>query len=457
MDPDPALERAFELASSYLAGVRSRPVWWRLSYEQMVERLRGPLQRESLPAEQVVAELADWADPGLAATGSGRYFGFVVGGAQPAALGADWLALAWDQNAGLLNLAPAASAAETVAAGWILELLDLPREAAVGFTTGATVSGFVCLGAARHRVLARAGHDVEARGLSGGPPVRILAGADRHSSIDLAVRYLGLGTDNVELVDTDEHGRIDVQNLRRRLSNGSGPTIVCLQAGEVHTGAFDPFAPAISAAREAGAWVHVDGAFGLWARAGNRARTLTEGVDAADSWSTDAHKTLNVPYDSGLAIVRDADAMVAAFGVHGDYLMSGSTSDPHDKTPEMSRRARGFAVWAALRAMGTDGVAALPDRLHGRAVRMAEGIRRIEGARVHNEVVFTQVMASFGDDDQTEEVGRRLLADGTAAITPATWRGRKVQRISLSNWSTTEADVDATVEALSRISAEIRA
>lgn len=452
---DPALERSFELARSYLAGVADRPVWWRSSYDDLVQRLRGPLQNDPVPPEQVVEELADWADPGLAATGSGRYYGFVVGGAHPAALAADWLTLAWDQNAGLLNLAPAAAAAESVAAEWILDLLDLPRVATVGFTTGATVAGFVCLGAARHQVLAKAGHDVERQGLASAPRVRILAGADRHTSIDLAVRYLGLGSDNLEPVDTDDAGRIDVDDLRRRLSREPGPTIVCLQAGEVHTGAFDHFGPAIDAAHTAGAWVHVDGAFGLWARAGTQTRSLTEDVDRADSWSTDAHKTLNVPYDSGLAIVRDGTVLGAAFGVEGDYLMPGSTSDPHGKVPEMSRRARGFAIWAVLRALGAHGVAALPDRLHRRAVRMADGIRAIDGARVRNDVVFTQVMASFGDDEQTDEVGRRLLAEGTAAITPATWRGRRVQRISLSNWSTTEADVDATVAALARITAEV--
>lgn len=450
------LEQAVTSAQTYLKSLPTRPVWPRATYDEMVDRLRAPLQTEPLPAETVVAELAGWAEPGLNATGSGRFYGFVVGGAQPAALAADWLTSAWDQNAGLLSLAPAAAAAETVAAEWLLELLDLPRTSSVGFVTGATTANFTCLAAARYDVLARAGYDVERLGLSGCPPVRVLVGADRHHSVDLAVRYLGLGSDAVHEVAADDRGRINLEDLERRLQGGSGPTIVCLQAGEVHTGAFDEFGAAVEVAHATGAWVHVDGAFGLWARAGETTRWLTSGVELADSWCTDCHKTLNVPYDSGLAIVRDPAAHHAAFSVRADYLVTGAAAEPVDTVPEMSRRARGFAVWAALRAAGSRGVTDLVDRLHARAVQMAEGIAQIEGAEVVGDVEFTQLMVSLGDPDVTVEVGRRLLAEGTAAVTPATWRGRPVQRISLSNWSTTEDDVRRTVEAFRELAAAVR-
>lgn len=450
------LEQAVASAQAYLQSVATRPVWPRATYEQMVDGLRTPLQVEPLPADKVVAELAEWAEPGLTATGSGRFYGFVVGGAQPAALAADWLTSTWDQNAGLLSLAPAAAAAETVAAEWLLELLDLPRASSVGFVTGATTANLTCLAAARHAVLDRAGYDVERLGLVGCPPVRVLVGADRHDSVDLAVRYLGLGSDAVQEVASDGRGRIDLDDLDAQLRHGSGPTIVCLQAGEVHTGAFDAFGPAVRLAHEAGAWVHVDGAFGLWARAGESTRWLTADIDLADSWCTDCHKTLNVPYDSGLAVVRDPAAHHAAFSVRADYLVTGATVEPVDTVPEMSRRARGFAVWAALRANGSRGVSDLVDRLHTRALQMADGLAQVKGVEVIGDVEFTQLMVSFGDPDRTVEVGRRLLADGTAAVTPAIWRGSPVQRVSISNWSTSEDDVRRTVAAFEDVVTAIR-
>lgn len=452
MDPfEESLTRAGADARAYLASLGTRPVWARTTYDDLVDGLRMPLQAEPMPAEKVVTELVEWAEPGLTATGSGRFYGFVIGGAQPAALAADWLTSTWDQNAGLRSLSPAASAAETIAAEWLLDLLGLPGEASVGFVTGAMMANYSCLAAARHAVLAARGWDVAAAGLAGGPAVRVLVGADRHDTVDLAVRYLGLGTDNLEVVASDDQGRISVDDLRRRLEAGTGPAIVCLQAGEVHTGAFDDFAEAIAVAHAVGAWVHVDGAFGLWAQAGSTTRHLAAGLEDADSWSTDCHKTLNVPYDNGLAIVRRRDAHLAAFGARADYLVTGVDAEPFDTVPELSRRARGFPVWAALRASGRQGVSDLVDRLHARAVQMAEGIGTIDGAEVVNDVVFTQVMARFHDDTTTAEVGRRLLADGTAVVTPATWRGQMVQRISISNWSTTEDDVRRTVKALRAI------
>src|SRR5690606_1207705 len=352
----------------------------------------------------VVADLANLADPGLTATPGPRFFGFVVGGAHPAALAADWLTSAWDQNAGLTAMTPAAAAAETVAAGWLLDVLGLPAESSVGFVTGGQQANFTCLGAARHGVLAGAGWDVERRGLRGAPEVRVVAGADRHDTIDIALRYLGLGTDAIVTVASDDQGRIDAAALRAALAAGGGPTIVCLQAGEVHPGAFDPLGPAIEAAREHGAWVHVDGAFGLWAAASPSTRPLVEGIAAADSWATDAHKTLNVPFDSGLASVRDRAAHRAAFGAQGAYLITTEAGDPFDLVPEFSRRARGFPVWAVLRSLGRSGVADLVDRLCRNARRMAEGLAAGPGVEVLNDVVFTQVVFALDDDATTDAV-----------------------------------------------------
>jgi glutamate/tyrosine decarboxylase-like PLP-dependent enzyme len=312
------------------------------------------------------------------------------------------------------------------------------------------MANFTCLSAARHAVLARQGWDVNRRGLGGAPPVRVAVGRDRHDTIDLAVRYLGLGQQAVVEVDSDEQGRLRPESLAAALDHGSGPVIVCLQAGEVHTGAFDPFDEAIEVARRHGAWVHVDGAFGLWAAASPRFGHLTSGLAEADSWATDAHKTLSVPYDCGLALVREEAALVASFGVEADYLIGG-TGDPMERVPELSRRARGFPVWAALRSLGTEGLAALVEQLCDRAARMAKGLARIPGVEVVNDVAFTQVLAAFGDDARTVEAGRRLLADGTAAFTPASWRGRAVQRCSVSSWATTPDDVDRTLEAVRRV------
>ncbi len=454
MDNHQALEQAAASARFFLASLDRRPVWPRASYPEMLSALGGSLPEDPSPAEDVVRDLAALADPGLVAIPGGRFFGFVIGGSHPAALAADWLSAAWDQNAGLAALSPAAAAAETVAAGWLLDLLQLPPSATVGFVTGGMMANFSCLAAARHAVLGRAGWDVEKQGLSRAPRVRMVVGADRHGTVDLAVRYLGLGTDSVRAVTADSQGRIDVAGLTEELRRETGPVIVCLQAGEVHTGAFDPFVDAIAASHRHGAWVHVDGAFGLWAAAAPSTRHLLAGVEAADSWATDAHKTLNVPYDSGLAIVSDPAAHRGAFGARADYLVSNDY-DPSDLVPELSRRARGFPVWAALRSLGRTGVADLVAGLCQRARQMADGLAGVPGAELLNDVVYTQVLVAFGDDDTTREVGRRLLADGTAVLTPATWRGRAAQRCSISNWSTTPHDIDATLAALRRIVGEV--
>jgi glutamate/tyrosine decarboxylase-like PLP-dependent enzyme len=449
-----ALDRAYELASAFLDTVDERPVWPPAGYDEMLAALGGELPATGSDPVEVLENLARRASPGIAGIAGGRFFGFVIGGELPAALGADWLTSVWDQNAGLNSLAPAAAAAETVAGQWIVDVLGLPRGTAVGLVTGAMMANYTCLSAARHAMLARAGWDVNARGLFEAPRVRVLVGHDRHDTIDRAVRFLGLGQDAVRVVASDSQGRLDATALGSALDAESGPAIVCLQAGEVHTGAFDPFIEAIEIARRHDAWVHVDGAFGLWAAASPRLRHLTNGMAAADSWATDAHKTLNVPYDCGVALVADPAALVAGFGVNADYLI-GSAGDPMERVPELSRRARGFPVWAALQSLGRDGLATLVEQLCDRATQMAAGLAQLPGVTVVNDVAYTQVLSSFGDDARTAEVGRRLLAEGTAVFTPATWRDRAVQRCSVSSWATTPADVDRTLEAVTRVVADL--
>ena len=453
-DTGRALARAHELAQDFVAGLADRPVWPRATFEEMLAAFDGALPESGADPLAVVEELARTADPGLAATAGPRFFGFVIGGSVPAALGADVLASAWDQNAGINSLTPSAAAVEIVAGRWVVEALGLPAGSAVGFVTGGMMANYTCLSAARHAVLDRAGWDVAARGLFDAPRVRVVVGRYRHDTIDRAVRYLGLGQESLVEVDTDAEGRVLVPSLESVLSSGEGPTIVCLQAGEVHSGAFDPFAEAIPVARAHDAWVHVDGAFGLWAAASPSYRHLTAAMADADSWATDAHKTLNVPYDSGLAIVRDPMALAAGFGVVADYLI-GAAGDPMERTPEFSRRARGFAVWAALRSLGRSGLCDLVDRLCARAAALAEGFATVDEVEVVNDVVFTQVMFRLSTDDRTAELGRRLLDDGTCVVTPALWRGRAVQRCAVSNWSTSEADVAATVDAVRRVVAAL--
>jgi len=449
-DAGRVLARAHGLAQDFLDGLDERPVWPRAGFEEMLAAFDGPLPDEGLDPVAVLDELAVTVDTGLTGNAGPRFFGFVVGGHLPVAVGADWLTSTWDQNAGLNSLAPAAGAVEVVAGRWLVDALRLPAGSSVGFVTGGMMANYSCLAAARHAVLARAGWDVAKRGLFDAPRVRIVVGHHRHDTIDRAVRYLGLGQDALVEVVSDDQGRIDVDDLTRVLAHGEGPVIVCLQGGEVHTGAFDDFAAAVPVARRYGAWVHVDGAFGLWAAASPTHRHLTLGLADADSWATDAHKTLNVPYDSGLAIVRDPAALAGAFGVHADYLIGG-IADPVERVPEFSRRARGFAVWAALRSLGRDGLAVLVDHLCATASMLAQGLEQIDDIEIVNHVVSTQVMFRLPTDDRTAEMGRRLLADGTCVVTPAVWHGRAVQRCAVSGWSTSEADVAATVAAVRRV------
>ncbi len=447
MDPDSALDRAHRHAVDWLASLHDRPVPPRATADEVVLALGTDLPDGPTDPATVIDLLARACEPGLTAMPSGRFFGMVIGGTHPAALAADWLVSAWDQNAGLRALTPSPAAVEEVVEIWLADLLGLPAGSAVGFVTGGTMANFTCLAAARDEVLRRAGWDIVERGLIGSPGVRVLVGAERHDSVDLALRYLGLGAP--EPVAADGEGRIDPQALDAALAQGDArPTVVSLQAGNVHSGAFDPFAESIAVAHRHGAWVHVDGAFGLFAGASPRLRHLVAGYDAADSWATDAHKTLNVPYDSGLAIARDGAALRRAMSMEGPYLVQQPGGDPFEKVPELSRRARGLPVWAVLRSLGRHGVAALVEGMCERAAQFAEGIAAIDGAEILNDVVYTQVCVAFGPDERTREVTRRVLADGTAWMSGSTWHDRSVLRISVSNWSTSEDDVRRSLAAV---------
>ncbi|WP_194763945.1 pyridoxal phosphate-dependent decarboxylase family protein [Microbacterium sp. UFMG61] len=441
------LDAAHAATLRFLDSLDDRPVWPRASLDDMLTAFGGSLPDDGCDAVDVIEEIASRADPGLVAIPGGRFYGFVIGGTHPAALAADWLVSAWDQNSGSASLTPTTVAMERVAGQWMLDLLDLPDTSSVGFVTGGQMANFTCLATARNAVLARAGWDLAERGLRGSPPLRFVVGADRHGSIDRAARFLGIGRADLTVIASDDHGRMRPDALRGALADTSGPLIVCLQAGEVHTGAFDDFRSLIPIAHEHGAWVHVDGAFGLWAAASASLRSLTAGMDQADSWATDAHKTLNVPYDCGMAIVRDPADSIATFRTGGDYLIYTSL-DPWDVTPELSRRARGVPAWAALRSLGRNGVANLMDRLHDNAVAMAEGLASIEGIDVVNEVVYTQVMFRLASDDATRDLGAAILAEGTAAVTGAEWRGRSALRCSMSSWVTTQHDIDRTLDAI---------
>ena len=446
------LEAALAHTRTWLASLADRPVPPQQDADAMADALGGPLPDGPTEPAAVIDLLAGCVEPGLMAMPSGRFFGWVIGGTLPAAMAADWLTSAWDQNSGMRFATPGTVAVEEAAAGWLLDLLGLPAGADVGFVTGGTMANFTGLAAGRQQVLTDHGWDLDRLGLNGAPPVRVLVGEERHGTIDLALRYLGLGAPTE--VAADDQGRIRVDALAQQLAAGSGPAIVCLQAGNLHSGAFDPLREAIAVVREHDAWVHVDGAFGLWAGASPRLRHLVAGYEGADSWATDAHKTLNVPYDCGVAIVARPQALRAAMGMQASYLVRAQgPGDPLDKVPELSRRARGVPVWAAVRSLGRSGVVDLVDGLAGNARALAEEIGAIDGATILNDVVFTQVCVTFGDADRTRAVTARLLADGTAWMSGSRWAGRDVLRISVSNWSTDERDVALTVDAVRRASA----
>ena len=442
----------FRLAADYAAQFHEtlddRPVHAQATFDELVEALGGPLPAGGVDDLGVVSELIAAAEPGVVGTQTGRYFGFVIGSALPASVAADWIATTWDQNAFSVVLSPAAAAAEQVAAGWIAELLGLPAGLASGFVTGAQGANTTALAAARHHVLASAGWAVGRDGLAGAPRIRVLAGGERHVTIDRSLRLLGLGTAALELVPADDQGRMRADALRETLG-GSGPTIVCAQAGNVNTGAVDPVGEIADACEAAGAWLHVDGAFGLWAAASPRFRHLTEGCERADSWATDAHKWLNVPYDCGVVFCRHPESHGEAMAVAASYLQRADGRSPSDWVPESSRRARGFAVWAALRSLGRVGVADLVERCCDHARTFADVLGAEPGVEILNDVVLNQVLVRFGDDDETtREVVRRVQEDGTCWLGATEWQGRAAMRISVSSFRTTSDDVERSAGAI---------
>jgi glutamate/tyrosine decarboxylase-like PLP-dependent enzyme len=443
------LRLAAEAAEQFLDTLGDRPVKADASFEELVATLGGPLPEVGSADSEVVAELAARAEAGLVGSQTGRYFGFVFGSALPAAVAADWLTSAWDQNGFSVVSSPAAAAAEEVAARWLAELLGLPDSVSTGFVTGAQGANTTALAAARQHVLAGVGWDVGADGLHGAPRIRVLAGAERHVTIDRSLRLLGLGTSGIQIIPADGQGRMRPDELVDSLERGDGPTIVCAQAGNVNTGASDPLSEIADACGRAGAWLHVDGAFGLWAAASPRYRHLVEGAERADSWATDAHKWLNVPYDCGIVFCRRPQAHGDAMAVAASYLQRADGRSPSDWVPESSRRARGFAVWAALRSLGREGVAELVERCCEHARSFASLLGAAPGVEILNDVVLNQVLVRFGDDDETtREVVRRVQADGTCWLGGTDWQGRAAMRISVSSFRTTAADVERSVAAI---------
>jgi glutamate/tyrosine decarboxylase-like PLP-dependent enzyme len=443
------LRRTAEIASDFLETLDERPIRPEATVGELRASLGGSLPELPSDPFEVIEALADAAEPGVVAIPSGRYFGFVIGGSVPAALAADWLTSAWDQNAGLVVGGPAAAVVEEVAGEWLKQLLGIPASASFSFVTGCQMAHVTCLAAARHAVLERVGWDVEADGLSGAPSIAVVTGGKRHITIDRALRLLGLGNRCAVRLDVDSQGRMVVGALEQALAAIDGPAIVCAQAGEVNTGAFDPLDEIAAACRHAGVWLHVDGAFGLWASASSALRHLTVGAERADSWATDAHKWLNVPYDSGLAFVADPDSHRAAMRLTAEYLVAedGAARDQMDWTPEFSRRARGFAVYAALRSLGQAGVAEMVERSCARARQFAEGVARLDGCEVLNDVVLNQVLFRFADDESTQRLLAAVQASGEAWMAGTTWDGRAAIRLSVSNWRTSERDIERTLSA----------
>ncbi len=445
------LSDAAQRATAYLEGL------WRRSVEPEAAAVAGlaefaePLSNDGMPAKAVLAKLDRIASPATVAMAGPRFFGFVIGGSLPASLAANWLSSAWDQNAVLYEASKAPAVLEAQSLVWLLELLGLPRDCAAGFVTGATVANLTALAAARHRVLHRAGWDVEADGLFGAPELTVIISEEAHPSVYKSLGLLGLGRNRVTRVPSDDQGCLRADALPPI----SGPTIVVTQAGNVNTGGCDPIGEVCDMVRPQGAWVHVDGAFGLWAAASPKYQHLVAGMERADSWATDAHKWLNVPYDSGIAFVRDGTALKAAMAITAEYLPTESSHrNPSDYTPELSRRARGVEIWAAISELGRSGVAELVERCSAHAQRFARELNSA-GFEILNEVVLNQVLVSFGDADRTRRVIEAIQADGTCWCGVTVWQGTTAMRISVSNWSTTDEDVTLSLAAILRVAREV--
>jgi glutamate/tyrosine decarboxylase-like PLP-dependent enzyme len=444
------LQRTAEIASDYLDSLDERSVRPEATVDELRAALGGALPEQPSDPLTVIEQLARDADPGVMATASGRFFGFVIGGTLPVAIAADWLTSAWDQNSGLTIPMPAAGVVEEVAGAWLKELLGLPEGASFGFVTGGQMAHFTCLAAARHHLLAGVGWDVEGDGLSDAPSIRVVAGANRHATLDRALRFLGIGAASIHEVPADGQGRMVMEALRDELGRTDGPTIVCVQAGDISTGAFDDFHAAADASAAAGAWLHVDGAFGLWAAASPSLRHLVAGAERADSWATDAHKWLNVPFDSGLAFCAHPASHAAALGVRSAYLVHADSAiarDAMDFVPEHSRRARGFPIYATLRTLGRAGVADLVERSCARARALAERLTALPGCEVLNDVVLNQVLFRFEDDTRTDAVLNDVQASGEIWTSGTVRDGRKAIRLSVVDWRTSEADVERAIAA----------
>ncbi|MEV8378562.1 pyridoxal-dependent decarboxylase [Kribbella sp. NPDC056861] len=437
-------------AAQYRESLGDRPVGATKTFAEVRAAFNRPLGSAGRPPAEVIDELATLAEAGLVSSAGPRYFGFVVGGALPAASAADILATGWDQNAWNSVLSPTAAAAEDAAGNWLKDLLGLPSTASAGFVTGAQAANTVALTAARHHVLKNAGWDVETDGLAGAPSVRILAGEERHGTIDRSLRLLGFGSGTLELVHSKANGEIDLDDLRARLTDHEGPLIVCLQAGNVNTGASDALGEACDIVHEYGGWVHVDGAFGLWAAASPTHRHQVAGVERADSWGCDGHKWLNLPYDSGFVFSAHPESHAAALGYSASYLVTSDEPEPGDYVLESSRRARGLAVWAGLQELGRDGVTLLVDHCCALAKSLAEQLTTA-GYEIGNEVVLNQILVSFGSDAETDRVIAALQATGTCWMGGTTWHSKRYMRISISNYQTTPADLTRTLQAIQSV------
>lgn len=445
------LRHAAEIAMGFRRTLDERSHRPAKSFADMRSAFAAPLPEQGMDGMAVIEELAALADPGLAMMTGPRFFGWVMGGSHPVGVAADWLTSAWGQNCGSHSATPAAAACEEAAASWLLDLLDLPRESSVGFTTGATLANLTCLAAARGELLRRIGWDVEAEGLLGAPPIRILIGAEAHASVFSALQLLGLGHDRVIRIPTDAMGRMRLSGFEAAIGGGEEPAMVITQAGHINTGAFDPIGDIARIARRGNAWVHVDGAFGLWARTCPAIAPLAAGMERADSWATDGHKWLQLPYDCGFAIVRDAGAHRQAMAITASYLpaVAADERNPSHYVPELSRRARGFPAWAMIRALGRQGIEQLVAHHCRVARRMARRLSEEIGIRVLNDVVLNQVVVRFGDDDAlTRRVIDRIQVDGTCFAAGAEWNGQWIMRLSVTSWATSEEDADRSVGAI---------
>lgn len=462
---DDAFKTAYDRAESYRARVTEAAPWPETSMAALRSRLGGPVPETGSAGDAVIADLADAAEPGLLAMTGPRMFGWVVGASHPVGMAADWLTTVWGQNAGNFHATPAAAIAEEVVRGWLLDLLDLPRESSVGFVTGATMANFVGLAAARSEVLRRAGWDLEENGLAGAPEIHVFIGDDAHTTVFSGLRFLGLGLKRAIRIPTDDQGRMSADTLAREMDDRPGPKIVIGQAGQINTGAFDPFEDIVQLCRQHDAWLHVDGAFGLWARACPDLKSMTTGIEGADSWATDGHKWLQVPYDSGFVFVRDAEAHRRAMTSAASYLPAAAEDerDPTHYVPELSRRARGFAAWAVIKALGRQGIVDMVIRHCQLARRLADQLRGMNGIEILNHVTLNQIAIGFGAgaskevrDACTEQVLAILRKENRFVVGGALWKDRWIMRVSIISWPTRESDIDALGDAIGRAWGRVR-